>query len=99
MNIDWNVERRGSDDPHEGPSSGNGLVATARDRSIHLKQGGVLLIAGACATEGRPVSIKVLSQDDHGPPIVSVDLRILLVTRAISENKDALELMHLEVSQ
>ena len=53
-NLDWNVERRGSDDPHEGPSSGSGLGATARDRSIHLKQGGVLVNSWRLCLQGAP---------------------------------------------
>ena len=99
MNLDRNVERRRSDDPHEGPSNGNGLGATARDRSIHLKQGGVLVKTDTCASKGSPMPIKVLSDSNHGPPIVDVGLRIMLVMRAIRENKDALELMYLEVTQ
>ena len=54
MNLDRNVERRGSDDPHEGPSNGNGLGAIARDQSIHLKQGGVLVNSWRLFLQGAP---------------------------------------------
>ena len=97
MILDRNVERRGSDDLHEAQAMAMALGAATRDRSIHLRQGGVLVKTSACASKVRPMHIEVLSDNNHGPPIVGVGLRINLVMRAIRENMDALELTYLEV--
>ena len=50
-------------------------------------QGCVLVKTGACASKMDPLPIKVLSNDNHGPRIVSVSLRIMLVMRAIREKQ------------